>query len=96
MFESWELLLLLLFLLQGPYFNRNATLAGAGPLNLCNESMYLHSEEQRKLEGSGAQYNILPMLQRETGKAKDILRKLYKLIKTSWVRGYFDSQFNFF
>lgn len=66
------------------------------PLKRCKESMCLHSEEQRKLEGSAAQYNILPMLQREAGKAKDVLRKLYKLIKTSWVRGYFDSQFNFF
>lgn len=38
-----------------------------------------------KLEGSGTQYNILPVLQREAGKAKDTLRKLYKLSKTSRV-----------
>lgn len=38
----------------------------------------------------------LPLLQREGGKVKEALRKLYKLTKPSRVRGCLDLRINFF
>lgn len=73
-----------------------ATLAGADP----SEALLWKQVSpfwETKLERSGTQYNPLPLLQTEGGKAKDILRKLlYKLTKISRVKGHFDLQINFF